>query len=152
MPTFLATSRTPLELPGETIVPLGPLALPPTGSIDAPSVRLFLERAADAGVVLEPSDAVAELCRQLDGVPLAIELAAARTSSLSPSEILQRLDADLGVLDRPRRRRCARHRSLSAAVDWTYELLGEPEPRAFTRLPVGPGPVERTSGLEGKSG
>src|SRR3546814_676419 len=49
MPTFLATSRTPLELPGETIVPLGPLALPPTGSIDAPSVRLFLERAADAG-------------------------------------------------------------------------------------------------------
>src|SRR3546814_572669 len=80
MPTFLATSRTPLELPGETIVPLGPLALPPTGSIDAPSVRLFLERAADAGVVLEPSDAVAELCRQLAGVPRAVGLAAARTS------------------------------------------------------------------------
>src|SRR3546814_5202927 len=119
MPTFLATSRTPLELPGETIVPLGPLALPPTGSIDAPSVRLFLERAADAGVVLEPSDAVAELCRQLDGVPLAIELAAARPSSLSPIAILQRLDPNLGLLSRPRSRHADRHPNLSTAVDST---------------------------------
>src|SRR3546814_15630840 len=126
MPTVLATSRTPLELPGETIAPLGPLALPPTGSIDAPSVRLFLERAADAGVVLEPSDAVAELCRQLDGVPLAIELAAARTSSLSPSEIPQRLDADLGALDRPRPRSVPRPRSLGAAVARPSDPPGDP--------------------------
>lgn len=140
MPTVLATSRIALEVPGETVVPLGPLGLPPAGSVASPAVELFLARAAEAGVEVPVSEALAELCRHLDGVPLALELAAARTRSLTPQEILHRLDGDLGVLERPRRRSAARHRSLTAAIDWSYSLLRPEEQRLFARLAVIPGP------------
>jgi predicted ATPase len=140
MPTVLATSRTALELPGEVVVPVGPLELPPVGAFDAPAVRLFLDRARDAGAQVEPSDTVAELCRRLDGVPLAIELAAARTRAMTPAEILDRLDAGLDVLDRPRRRSARRHQSLRAAIEWSHDLLDDDERALFARLAAFSGP------------
>ena len=140
MPTVLATSRSALEVPGETLVPIGPLGLPPAGTSDAPAVRLFVARARDAGAALEADDAVAELVRRLDGVPLAIELAAARARSLAPTEVLTRLGGGLDVLDRPRRRGARRHQSLRAAIGWSYDLLGEDEQALFDRLAVVPGP------------
>ncbi|HEX7135366.1 MAG TPA: hypothetical protein VF228_22515 [Iamia sp.] len=139
-PTILATSRTALEIPGETVVPIGPLGLPPAGAVEAPAVALFLARAADAGAVIEPDETVAELCRRLDGVPLAIELAAARTRSMAPAEILERLAAGLDVLDRPRRRSARRHQSLRAAIGWSHELLSPDEQAFFEHLGVFAGP------------
>jgi predicted ATPase len=140
MPTVLATSRAPLELPGEAVVPLGPLELPTAGDAEGPAVRLFLDRALDAGVELAASESVAELCRRLDGVPLAIELAAARTRSMTPAEILRRLSGSLDVLDRPRRRSARRHQSLRAAIDWSFRLLGPDEQVLFARLSSFSGP------------
>jgi predicted ATPase len=140
MPTVLATSRAALELPGEVVVPVGPLELPPLGTVDGPAVRLFLDRARDAGAQVEPSDTVAELCRRLDGVPLAIELAAARARAMAPAEILARLDAGLDVLDRPRRRSARRHQSLRAAIAWSHDLLDEDERDLFARLGAFSGP------------
>lgn len=140
MPTVLATSRAALELPGEVVVPVGPLELPPAGTFDAPAVRLFLDRARDAGARVEPSGTVAELCRRLDGVPLAIELAAARTRAMTPAEILARLDAGLDVLDRPRRRSARRHQSLRAAIAWSHDLLDDDERALFARLAAFSGP------------
>lgn len=140
MPTVLATSRSALELVGEVVVPIGPLELPPVGSVDGAAVRLFLERASEAGVELDATPAVAELCRRLDGVPLAIELAAARCRALTPEEILERLQAGLDVLDRPRRRVAPRHQSLRATIAWSHDLLAPEERRLFDRLAVFPGP------------
>ena len=140
MPTVLATSRTALELPGECLVPIGPLALPPAGTVDAPAVRLFVERARDAGTDVDAGEVVAELCRRLDGVPLAIELAAARARAMAPTEILDRLVAGLDVLDRPRRRGARRHQSLRAAIGWSYDLLADDERDLFDRLSVFSGP------------
>ncbi|HEX6424214.1 MAG TPA: hypothetical protein VFZ79_12085 [Acidimicrobiales bacterium] len=140
MPTVLATSRAALELPGEVVVPVGPLELPPLGTVDGPAVRLFLDRARDAGAQVEPSGTVAELCRRLDGVPLAIELAAARARAMTPAEILARLDAGLDVLDRPRRRSARRHQSLRAAIAWSHDLLDEDERALFARLGAFSGP------------
>lgn len=140
MPTVLATSRSALELPGEVVVPLGPLSLPPTGTVDGAAVALFVQRAADAGVVLEPTEAVAELCRRLDGIPLAIELAAARARTMTPEEMLVRLDDGLEVLDRPRRRSARRHQSLRAAIRWSHDLLDPEEQALFARLSTFPGP------------
>lgn len=140
MPTVLATSRSALELPDESVVLVGPLAVPVPGQLDAPAVALFLDRARDAGVDLEPTEAVAELCRRLDGVPLAIELAAARCRSMTPEDILDRLGAGLDVLARPRRRSDPRHQSLRAAIDWSYALLPEDEQRLFRAVSVFSGP------------
>ncbi len=140
MPTVLATSRAALELPGEVVVPVGPLELPPAGTFDAPAVRLFVDRARDAGARVEPSGTVAELCRRLDGVPLAIELAAARARAMTPAEILARLDAGLDVLDRPRRRSARRHQSLRAAIAWSHDLLDDDERALFARLAAFSGP------------
>src|SRR5690606_110069 len=77
----------------------------------------------DAGAELEPTEPVAELCRRLDGVPLAIELAAARARAMTPAEMLVRLGGGLDVLDRPRRRSARRHQSLHAAIAWSHDLL-----------------------------
>lgn len=140
MPTVLATSRAALELPGEVVVPVGPLELPPSGTFDAPAVRLFVDRARDAGARVEPSGTVADLCRRLDGVPLAIELAAARARAMTPAEILARLDAGLDVLDRPRRRSARRHQSLRAAIAWSHDLLDDDERALFARLAGFSGP------------
>ena len=105
-PTIVATSRSPLELPGESIISLAPLGLPTAGDdpLTSPSVELFLQRCRDAGVEVAGTDidTVVELCRRLDGLPLAIEIAAARTRTMSISEIVARLDDSLDVLDRSR--------------------------------------------------
>jgi predicted ATPase len=135
-PTVLATSRSPLDLPDETVVLVGPLALPPAGSPDDenPSVELFCARARQAGAVLTDADRadVADLCRSLDGLPLAIELAAARTRTSSPAEIARQLDLD--TLSRPTFRGPRRHRRLRATIEWSYRLLDPADRRLFDRL------------------
>jgi predicted ATPase len=147
--TILATSREPLEVPGEDVLQLQPLALPatddPAGIETSPAVQLFLARASAAGVsgLLAAGTAaadVARLCRRLDGLPLAIELAAARTPSLTPAEILGHLDHRLDVIARRRQRGLARHRSLEAAIGWSYDRLSATMQQFFERLGVFAGP------------
>jgi predicted ATPase len=129
----LATSREALHLPGEHVTAVEPLPL-----ADA-AVTLFFDRAASVRRSLRPEGenqaAVARICQQLDGMPLAIELAAARTSAMSPTEIDRRLDQRFRLLsDRAGGR--GRHASLEKAVDWSYDLLAEHEQEFFCRLAV----------------
>ena len=142
---ILATSREALGVTGERSVALGTLPLPdPAGDYAAiaerAAVRLFVERAASvrAGFVLEPRNAstVAELCRRLDGIPLAIELAAARVVAMSPTEILARLDERFQLLIGSGRTGSGRHKTLAAAVDWSYSLLEPTDRIVFARLGV----------------
>ncbi|MCP3987802.1 MAG: hypothetical protein GY724_01895 [Actinomycetia bacterium] len=139
-PTVLATSRSPLDLPGEALVVLGPLGLPSPGIADhdAASMQLFLARASDTGTLVEGEDLelVAEMCRRLDGVPLALDLAAARTRSMTLVEMLDRFDDHLAVLSRPRFRGAARHRSLRATIEWSYDLLAPADQAFFDQLGV----------------
>ncbi|HET6770221.1 MAG TPA: tetratricopeptide repeat protein [Actinomycetota bacterium] len=143
----LVTSRTALGLYGEQEMAVPPLALPgPTSLLDAESlsqyeaVALFIERAlasrADFSVTNENAPAVAEICIRLDGLPLAIELAAARIKILSPQAILQRLHQRLELLTRGARDLPARQRSLRGAIEWSYDLLEETERRMFERVSV----------------
>jgi predicted ATPase len=142
--SVLATSREPLDLPGERVVPLPPLALPtdddPEALRDSPAAALLLSRARDAGgelaLDLDSAPSIAALCRRLDGLPLALELAAARTRSLTPAEILAHLDQRLDLLSRSRDRGPWRHRSLETAIEWSYARLPEPTARFFDRLGV----------------
>jgi predicted ATPase len=145
---IVATSREPLGLANEQVIVVDPLALPAPGGADAeesPSVALFLERAASAGASLEPGTPlladVAELCRRLDGLPLAIELAAARTRSIAPGDLLGVVDQRLDVL---RRNRGAGHRhdSMRAAIELSTSLLSTEERRFFRRLGVFNGPFD----------
>jgi predicted ATPase/DNA-binding SARP family transcriptional activator len=142
---ILATSRTPLDVPGEQRIPVPPLSLPPDGIDEAAAaaaaseaVQLFLERAraVDPAFAPTPDDllTVARLCRQLDGMPLAIELAAARIAHLSLGDLAARLDDRFGVL--VRRRGDRRHRTLRAAIDWSHQLLSPDEQVLFRRLAV----------------
>ena len=133
-PTVLATSRISLDLPGESLVVLGPL--PQTAS-----VQLFEMRARDVGTDVgdDQLDLVDEMCRRLDGVPLAIDLAAARTRSLTVTEMLSRFDDHLTLLSRPRFRGDPRHRSLRTTIEWSYELLPDELQSFFDRLGVFPG-------------
>lgn len=142
---ILATSRQALRLHGEHEVPVAPLPLPdPRASLDQlaaePAVRLFVDRAraVSAGFVLTEDSApvVARLCHRLDGLPLAIELAAARVRLLSPAALLERLTSRLDVLagggpDLPERQR-----TLRTTLDWSYRLLDERERALFARLSV----------------
>ncbi len=127
----LATSRRPLGLDGEAVVGLAPLT-------PADSVALFLGRAAQQGRSLvmdaEAEKVVAEICRSLDGLPLAIELAAARTKVLSVQEIARRLDDRFTLLNDPTGRRPARQRTLAAAIAWSYELLFPDDQRGLWAL------------------
>jgi predicted ATPase/DNA-binding SARP family transcriptional activator len=125
---ILATSRAPLGVDGEHV-----MRLPGLTGDDA--TALFRDRATAAGADAEGS-AVAELCSRLDGLPLAIELAAGRTRSLAPSEIVERLDERFDVLAVWGRRSAPRHWTLRAAIAWSYELLEEPQRRLFERLSV----------------
>ncbi len=146
--TILATSREPLQVDGERVYPVRPLEVPPAeaSTPDAvgavPAVRLLVERATAASpdFVLDSTNAatVAELCRRLDGLPLALELAAVKLRALSPAEVVDRLDARFGVLSGGRRTGPERHQSLRAVVDWSYELLDENERELFERLSVFP--------------
>jgi predicted ATPase len=146
--SIIATSREPLGLVDEQVLVVEPLGLPAPGGADAeesPSVALFLERAAAAGASLEPGTAlladVAELCRRLDGLPLAIELAAARTRSIAPGDLLGVVDQRLDIL---RRNRGADepHDSMRAAIELSTSLLNPDERRFFRRLGVFTGPFD----------
>ena len=143
----LVTSRESLRLPGEQEFPVPPLDLPcmdPLPSLEALSqvtgVALFLQRAraVDPGFALTPENAaaVAEICCRLDGIPLAIELAAARVKALPVEEIAGRLDHSLQLLTGGSRAAPSRHQSLQAALDWGFALLSGPERTLFTRLAV----------------
>ncbi|WP_432993070.1 BTAD domain-containing putative transcriptional regulator [Dactylosporangium sp. CA-233914] len=140
---IVATSREPLGITGETLYSVEPLALPPPGAADPErfaSVRLFQERAAAVRPGLAPDpDAAARICRSLDGMPLAIELAAARCRSLTPAHIADRLDDRFRLLTRGSRTALPRHQTLRAAVDWSWDLLTEPERAMLRRLAIFPG-------------
>ena len=142
---IVATSRTPLRVAGEQEYPLSPLPLPPpseNGSVQDllayPSVALFVERARSAktAFALTPANAaaVAAICGRLDGLPLALELAAARLRLLSPEALLERLDHALDVLTSAQRDLPERQRTLRATIDWSHSLLDEPERRVLRRL------------------
>ena len=142
-PVVLATSRSPLGLPQESVVVLGPLELPMHAGAEseAPAVQLFIQRARECGATVTDSelDSVGRLCRLLDGLPLAIEIAAARTRVLTPAELLDRL-GDLDTLRRSRSRGPARHRSLRDTIAWSYALLDGDDQCFFDRLAVLSGP------------
>ncbi len=142
----LVTSRCALRLRGEHEHVLLPLPLPPAGVerasdlIRFPSVELFAQRveAVLPGWALneENGEAVAEVCRRLDGLPLALELAAARAKILSPAALLERLQGQLTLLSRGPRDSDDRQQTLQATLDWSYELLGAAPARLFGQLSV----------------
>jgi predicted ATPase/DNA-binding SARP family transcriptional activator len=149
----LATSREVLGVPGEVVWPIPPLAVPDAaddadpGPAIAPealegfdAVRLFIERAAaaDPGFVLDEASGpvVAELCRRLDGLPLAIELAAARVRALPPAELAARLEDRFRLLAGGARALDPRQQTLRATVDWSWDLLEERDRRLLRRLSV----------------
>ncbi|MET8838053.1 BTAD domain-containing putative transcriptional regulator [Micromonospora sp. NPDC004540] len=143
--TVLTTSREALAVPGETQLAVAPLGVPdgPAGLAqlgDSPAVALFVDRARAVrpGFVLDESTApvVADICRQLDGMPLAIELAAARVKALPPGEIAARLHDRFALLTAGARTSEARHRTLRATLDWSHDLLSEAERRLLRRLAV----------------
>jgi predicted ATPase len=138
---ILATSRQRLEVPGEQVIAVGSLS----HEGEAPAVELFVERARSANPTFtctdDPTDAadstrqvVTEICRQLDGMPLAIELAAARVSVLTPREILDRMEDRFRLLSGGRGRQ--KRRTLQATLDWSYDLLDAEEQRFFRRCGV----------------
>jgi predicted ATPase/DNA-binding XRE family transcriptional regulator len=143
---FLATSREPLRIPGELTYRVPSLSSPVDGPVSVAdltqfeSTQLFVERAKTArlDLDLQPSDApvVAEICRRLDGIPLAIELAAARVSLLTPRDLARRLDDRFRLLTGGSRTALARYQTLRASIDWSYALLSEAEQVAFRRLAV----------------
>jgi len=141
----IATSREPLSVSGEHVIPVPPLELPAADPAEPlqqlrqnEAVALFVERAAAASGAFElsPSNraAVVDLCRRLDGLPLAIELAAVRTRVLSPEQILQRLADRFGLLTGGSRGALPRHQTLRTTIDWSYDLLTEREQSLFRGL------------------
>ena len=145
----MATSREPLGVAGEARYRLPPLALPtgddPDGIARSEAVALFADRArrVDPRFELSGDDgrAVARLVARLDGMPLAIELAAARVEALGLAQLLDRLDNRFALLaDTGRGRTAPRHRSLAATAEWSYQLLSEPEQKVFRQLCVFPAP------------
>jgi predicted ATPase/DNA-binding CsgD family transcriptional regulator/Tfp pilus assembly protein PilF len=146
---ILATSREPLRVRGETVWRVPPLALPPPSPMangqladlaGCEAVRLFLDRAAAVrpgfGLTRQNSPAVSQLCRTLDGIPLAIELAAARMRALSAEQISARLDDRFRLLASGDRTAPVRQQTLRAAVDWSHDLLTESEQILLRRLAV----------------
>ncbi|MFJ9867677.1 BTAD domain-containing putative transcriptional regulator [Streptomyces sp. NPDC101165] len=143
----LATSREPLRSYGERTFRVPSLGLPDPRRLPSveelgrfASVRLFVERAGDAdpGFRLTPgnAEAVAQICFRLDGMPLALELAAARVPVLAPRQIAERLDDALALLGRGSRRGATRQETLLATLEWSHRLLDEEERRLFRRLAV----------------
>jgi predicted ATPase/DNA-binding XRE family transcriptional regulator len=142
----LATSREPLGLAGEVVWPVPPLPLPaadaatPEAVGAADAARLFVERAqaVQPGFALTgaTAHAVAQICRRLDGIPLAIELAAARSAALTPEELLARLGSRLRLLTGGPRDAPARHRTLRQMIAWSYDLLREDERGLFRQIAV----------------
>ena len=140
---ILATSRERLDMPGEFVFPVPPLELPEDGlagavaASEAGSLFITRARAASPGFALTDGNAaaIAEVCSRLDGMPLAIELAAARCPALGAAQLAARLEGHPGLLSGGAARP-GRHRSLEALVSWSYELLGEAERRLLARLSV----------------
>ncbi len=141
----LATSREPLGLAGEALCPLSGLTLPPLGASardadDYAAVSLFVQRAVDVAPDFSITPANVELvlriCRSLDGLPLAIELAAARLRALSVVEVAARLDDRFRLLSTGNRAVSPRHRTLRAVVEWSWDLLDDAERRVARRLTV----------------
>lgn len=150
----LATSREPLGIVGEALDPVPPLRLPPADATpdDAlayPSVQLLRDRAAAVrpgfAVTGDNVAAVVEICRRLDGLPLAIELAAARLRTLSPRQVAAGLDDRFRLLTGGSRTALPRHRTLRAVVDWSWGLLTDDERRLAERLAVFPASVTADS-------
>jgi predicted ATPase/class 3 adenylate cyclase len=142
---ILATSREGLGIEGERLVPVPPLAVPGIDAdlaaiTQAEAVQLFAERAAavkpDFVVTAENAGPVAAVVRRLDGIALAIELAAARIGAMTPAELVRRLWRSFAVLGAGRRGAAAHHQTLRATIDWSYQLLAEPEQRLLARLSV----------------
>jgi predicted ATPase len=150
----IATSREPLGVDGEQVRRVGSLAVPGLGS-DADAVaasaagRLFVARASSVMPGFAVNDAngaaVAEICRHLDGIPLAIELAAARVRAMPPAEIAARLSERFRLLAGGSRRAQERHRTLAATVGWSYDLLTDEERGVFRRLSVFPASFDLTA-------
>ncbi len=151
----LVTSRSPLSLPGENEIPLLPLPLPdmeslapsssaslpsPAQLMTCPSVVLFVDRAQaarpDFQITPRNAGTIADLCQTLEGLPLAIELAAARARALTPAQMLERLSERFELLESRRADRAERHRSLWGAIEWSYRLLPPDLQRFFARLSV----------------
>jgi predicted ATPase/DNA-binding CsgD family transcriptional regulator len=144
----LATSREPLRIAGEVRYRLGPLTLPgpgdPAGDAECEAVTLFADRARQAqpGFTLDEKNAatVGRLVARLDGMPLAIELAAARVDVLGVAQLLDRIDDRFGLLADGDRLAEERHRSLAGAVRWSYQLLDDAERRVLRAVSAFPGP------------
>jgi predicted ATPase/DNA-binding CsgD family transcriptional regulator len=144
---FLLTSRRPLRLSGEDVIVVPPLSLPGQTTAATPeaithyeAVNLFLDRASSASsefeLTADNAPAVLALCRGLEGLPLAIELAAARIRALSPQEIADGLTERLTVLNAGFSDAAERHQSLRACVEWSYDLCSPPEQQLWARLSV----------------
>ncbi len=143
--TILATSRSPLGISGERTFDVPPLTLPEgtpsvTDLADVEAVNLFVERAqaaqAEFALTQQNAGAVAEICRRLDGLPLAIELAAARVRMLPPQALLARLDRQLSLLTSGARDVPQRLRTMRDAIAWSYDLLDEAEQAFFRRVAI----------------
>jgi predicted ATPase/DNA-binding winged helix-turn-helix (wHTH) protein len=145
--SVLVTSREPLRLPGENLIHLDPLAVPaadaavadPAQALTFPAVDLFVTRAGEAsGYELTESDVplVAAICRRLDGIPLAIELAASRTVRYTPADLLCLLRERFDLLDRGSDESPVRHRALRATLEWSYGLLASHEAAILRALTV----------------
>jgi predicted ATPase/DNA-binding SARP family transcriptional activator len=142
----LATSQSRLNVAGEATWPVPPLTLPPAAEQDplvvaeSESAKLFCDRArlARPGFSLAEGNAaaVSEICRRLDGIPLALELAAARLNALTAGQLAARLDDRFRLLSGGSRGALPRHRTLQAAIEWSHDLLSEAERRCFRRLAV----------------
>lgn len=144
-PRFLATSREPLRSLGEWVHRLSPLDMPKTGTtvaeaMESPAVQLFVERAAACrgGYNLSDDDLshVVEVCRQVDGIALAIELAAARMDTMSAKTLSTSLKDSFRLLSRGRRTALLRHQTLRATLDWSYFVLTPKEQRAIQQLSI----------------
>jgi predicted ATPase len=156
---ILATSREPLRVPGERTYRLPPLRVPTSresrvlsaaASATYPALLLFNERAQtiDHRFVLRDNDVaiVADICRRLDGIPLAIELAAARTSMFSVQTLQRALDDRFRTLTNGNRTALPRHQTIRALIDWSYDLLAPPEQRLFERLSIFAGGCDPAAG------
>jgi len=133
--SMLATSREPLDVDGERVRRVRSLSVDDDGA----AVELFRLRAEQAGASLDAArdhDAVVQICRRLDGIPLALELAAARTRSMHPAEIASRLDDMFRLLTGGKRSSTERHRTLRATLEWSHDLLTDAEQAVLARLSV----------------
>ena len=144
---IVGSSRIRLDVPAEVVLDVVPLAIQSGSAAMSPAVELFAERARSAypAFVLNDTNArtVEAICQRLDGLPLAIELAAARVSILAPAAMLARIERQLTVIDGGDRSLPDRHRSLRATLDWSYHLLTAPEQRRFRHLAIFDGAFDR---------